>query len=141
MVPVRSTQGLARILFLLSTLGNAHGGLSPGYARKRLATIRNPCLAPESVNLRTQIGTSGVVTEVDAAVRTDFVRGALVVPRRKTQLAFTGRAKCCAHNALPANAWPEWRGAERLKMQTGASIPRPLQAACSAFCSFLCSVN
>ena len=26
------------------------------------------------------------------------------------------------------NDRPEWRGAERVKMQTGASIPRPLQA-------------
>jgi molybdopterin biosynthesis enzyme len=25
---------------------------------------------------------------------------------------------------------PEWRGAERVRIQTGAPIPRPLQAAC-----------
>src|ERR1019366_4118260 len=31
--------------------------------------------------------------------------------------------RCTAHNARP-----EWRGAERANMQTGAAIPRPLQA-------------
>ena len=35
-----------------------------------------------------------------------------------------------AKGTLALNARPEWRGAKRVKMQTGAAIPRPLQAAC-----------
>jgi len=42
---------------------------------------------------------------------------------------------CGAHGLLPLlNVRPEWRGAEHVKMQTGTSIPRPLQAACPAAC-------
>src|SRR5882724_1434990 len=39
----------------------------------------------------------------------------------------TGRILFMRGTILP-NARPEWRGAEREKMQTGAAIPRPLQA-------------
>jgi hypothetical protein len=49
---------------------------------------------------------------------------------------------CCGHgnedghcHTISPNVRPEWRGGEGLRMQTGRAIPRPLQAACSAFVS------
>src|SRR5258707_15095356 len=39
----------------------------------------------------------------------------------------TGEWKPLCSSCVAINARPEWRGAKRVKMQTGAAIPRPLQ--------------
>src|SRR5258705_144687 len=43
---------------------------------------------------------------------------------------------------MPSNARREWRGAKGWKMQTGAAIPRPLQAVCwAAYTADLSYIN
>src|SRR5258708_3407792 len=77
---------------------------------ERVCSALNPEVLPK---YRRSLATASTQTEIASASSGVLERVVIIVG---------------AENAPVANVWPEWRGAERVKIQTEPSIPRPLQA-------------